>query len=1584
MSSGASAWNIVTLHPRDVKGQSINAYYVSSDDRQMPDLHAGFKVYNSDRGYAPPPSFLSLTNAQRMESVHNSVGSEHISFLQDKEAWNAGGGAVVGLPLIHKIRVQSDGIPIQQNTDDLGIRNISKRGIVDLWPFFPPSSGGPGGDYAPIPIHAEGQPMPGGAPIHGVPDHPNAPRGRQPGPVQPNQARQPTPFRGAPRGPAQPPGGGGPRQPQGPQGPPRGGLIQSIEVVRRYDPSLTPHQIAILRDIPDDYVYYRMAEVFKNANKSQIGDRTPHRVARADNMMHRPIGVGEGDHVQNRVAIADNMMQHPLRVAEDDHAQHRVQEGVNPVNQPIQVGVRERNIGMYPHEDNRLAEEFFNQDNEVKVQANAPNDLPMGVNVDVDVVRAEQRQPDPIANPAPVQVNIPAAVENEVVPAVIDLDHAPVINNLQRVAPVEDFVAIVMAPNLPEEEKVVAVRKLQEAEALAVHNYTLALDEIVKATIAKKGTLRNTEFVTDIGEGRRYNPEEIKEDYVHEGLDPVMRQLDESSGVGQAGLINARQLKSFFENLTEATTRAGNVPALWRNVAKIFYERDVSKNPMYEPMVRGIMTMEQVDSVTATAKAKAIIAPVIWGVAAKLWFDIEYSGELIGNTGEEKAKIRRTIQEGNPVAEILERAKGQWNQMVERSNTTFEEARSRARTVRRDSIPIPAPANVSTPVASTPVANEEDESKVTVAKRSYTPPPDSRKLSKEGILRKRLSNMTVDQLENKLAKLIHSQKLAEQAGSSLEDYALEKKIIQEELGKAHQKKYRGRSSTPHPELSDDFDSTFDEAKQIPLPKAKAYRRQSVAIIGALNNEAYKMGKAMDAVGQDVTGKAIRDYVLSPYDKQYVENIRQEAVSAKIDSTAARNQAEKQKQEIAELRRFKEFIEKKMSYGRTIAAQAPSIEERQQQQAEDERILNQQRILDQALADIRALQTSHQSKAVEMETLQEKYRKLEEENVRMKQLVAESRRASPTVVQTVNTGAVDAISANVNRLQAELSRVNSSLAAKDADIERLKRQIENEGKANQEAMKLQMDELLRVRNDLQAAKASSESQIANVVQSVPSLVSNAVANPENQQIIANVASTVGAQAGVASTKTFLDTNRSNIVRNTAALASEKVSKKLAAQESKKDERYEDLSAQLASNSARLEVAVKQSAEANKKADDLRQTYEQYYGEHKGELNLIYGKLNSQDAQFKALNHDLNSVKKLPVELAAKLHAFGEKLAEKSGGTGGISPAQLGFMTELQSNVARKQDQDLMGGQWNSERTMIPASISYAQAHGVESNEDGQFVQLAFESGYDPSKPLSSEYMENQRQMQLGDASNFDNRAEFTRILTAVSSIALNPLQGTAQEEMLKTIGKVTTEVNHEINREVGQADLNPQQMSFYGNMFISKMEQSIYGDSQRAIFARNVINRFGQESALNQTSVGHNSDDFEEKEIPPSIDSSGVGFNSDYSQPGHYGSNRLAMTPTPIIHNRSKSISDLNYAPEFDYQYNTRSAQENFYQDSIDGADQPSISKHTDYDLPTTHATMDLDADGDAVMTETIWNNTSPSNSGIYGFGQPNIGNGYSF
>lgn len=166
MSNGTNIWNIVSLHPQDVKGQDVSSQYVVGGDRQKPDLRAGFKVYNSDRGYDPPPSFLSNIGNLRLPTLHDSVGPQHLSFLLDSDSVNFGNGAVVGLPLMHKIRVQSDGVPVQSMVDDLGTRIVSRRGIVDQWPFFAPSAGGSGMGYSQVagiedPMY--GQPQPGGA-----------------------------------------------------------------------------------------------------------------------------------------------------------------------------------------------------------------------------------------------------------------------------------------------------------------------------------------------------------------------------------------------------------------------------------------------------------------------------------------------------------------------------------------------------------------------------------------------------------------------------------------------------------------------------------------------------------------------------------------------------------------------------------------------------------------------------------------------------------------------------------------------------------------------------------------------------------------------------------------------------------------------------------------------------------------------------------------------------------------------------------------------------------------------------------------------------------------------------------------------------------------------------------------------------------------------------------------------------------------------------------------------------------------------------------------------------------------------------
>jgi hypothetical protein len=169
MSTNANIWDIVSIHPQDIvggKGKITN--YATTKDRIMPDLNAGFRIYESDRGYAPPPSFFSNVGFQRMEAVHNSVGAEHFSFMQDKYPYDVAGGGVVGLPGVHKIRVNADGLPVQPLTDDNGARNFSvSKGIVDMWPFLSPSSGsaapGQGGIAPPAPTAGGAAPAAGGA-----------------------------------------------------------------------------------------------------------------------------------------------------------------------------------------------------------------------------------------------------------------------------------------------------------------------------------------------------------------------------------------------------------------------------------------------------------------------------------------------------------------------------------------------------------------------------------------------------------------------------------------------------------------------------------------------------------------------------------------------------------------------------------------------------------------------------------------------------------------------------------------------------------------------------------------------------------------------------------------------------------------------------------------------------------------------------------------------------------------------------------------------------------------------------------------------------------------------------------------------------------------------------------------------------------------------------------------------------------------------------------------------------------------------------------------------------------------------------
>ena len=151
MSSHANWFNILELVPKQTVGQNLDHTYLVQEDRQLPDLQAGFKIRDSDNVYAPTPSFLSNVSGTRLPNFFEQLTPAHFSYFQDSYVPSMGHTQVVGLPTAHFVKVSVDGQPLQAY-NDRDVRGVDPKtnNVDDLWPFRPvtamtnkPTSGGP-------------------------------------------------------------------------------------------------------------------------------------------------------------------------------------------------------------------------------------------------------------------------------------------------------------------------------------------------------------------------------------------------------------------------------------------------------------------------------------------------------------------------------------------------------------------------------------------------------------------------------------------------------------------------------------------------------------------------------------------------------------------------------------------------------------------------------------------------------------------------------------------------------------------------------------------------------------------------------------------------------------------------------------------------------------------------------------------------------------------------------------------------------------------------------------------------------------------------------------------------------------------------------------------------------------------------------------------------------------------------------------------------------------------------------------------------------------------------------------------------
>lgn len=148
MSSGPAIWNIVPLKPNDPQAQGLNqAYAYGGDDRQLPDLQAGFRQSNSDKIQGAPPSFLYTVSAQRWQTVDRKDPLKY-TYLQGDEQYNEGKVQILGLPTAMRAqRTQQDGFPVAQQPNE---EPIMYQNPFAPWLITYPFANGGGAGGAPL------------------------------------------------------------------------------------------------------------------------------------------------------------------------------------------------------------------------------------------------------------------------------------------------------------------------------------------------------------------------------------------------------------------------------------------------------------------------------------------------------------------------------------------------------------------------------------------------------------------------------------------------------------------------------------------------------------------------------------------------------------------------------------------------------------------------------------------------------------------------------------------------------------------------------------------------------------------------------------------------------------------------------------------------------------------------------------------------------------------------------------------------------------------------------------------------------------------------------------------------------------------------------------------------------------------------------------------------------------------------------------------------------------------------------------------------------------------------------------------
>lgn len=147
MSSSNSIWHTEQLHPGPVKVQGVQSAYHPEEDRYLPDLLPGFRVWNSDRRTVPVPSMLYTTDNPERLMDFNNLTYEQMDLMQDSMKTNIGRVAHLNLPSSRNVRTLADGTPLGPEHQDQGIvdyNSLLGLNTMDYDPFSIPTPGSAG------------------------------------------------------------------------------------------------------------------------------------------------------------------------------------------------------------------------------------------------------------------------------------------------------------------------------------------------------------------------------------------------------------------------------------------------------------------------------------------------------------------------------------------------------------------------------------------------------------------------------------------------------------------------------------------------------------------------------------------------------------------------------------------------------------------------------------------------------------------------------------------------------------------------------------------------------------------------------------------------------------------------------------------------------------------------------------------------------------------------------------------------------------------------------------------------------------------------------------------------------------------------------------------------------------------------------------------------------------------------------------------------------------------------------------------------------------------------------------------------